>query len=154
MVELADIESGRMTRSASVDKADYSSKYDIMSSPNTPYFEYLLGNYMVVEFPSAEANERRRNCVLSGWTYRKGSGSTSTLSSAIHTSGTFGLRHLPTRRPPPSTGLLAHHITAHDCSIAMDSQIIPAKYQVFYMVIPTITIVGNALIVYVTIRAK
>ncbi|VDM64717.1 unnamed protein product [Angiostrongylus costaricensis] len=36
----------------------------------------------------------------------------------------------------------------------MNQDIIPVEYQVFYVVIPTISIVGNALIIYVTIRSK
>ncbi|KAJ1370655.1 hypothetical protein KIN20_032436 [Parelaphostrongylus tenuis] len=36
----------------------------------------------------------------------------------------------------------------------MDPQIISIAYQVFYIVIPTINIIGNTSIVYVTVRAK
>uniref|UniRef100_A0A158PC80 UBIQUITIN_CONJUGAT_2 domain-containing protein n=1 Tax=Angiostrongylus cantonensis TaxID=6313 RepID=A0A158PC80_ANGCA len=37
---------------------------------------------------------------------------------------------------------------------AMDQNIIPVEYQTFYVVIPTISVVGNSLIIYVTIRSK
>ncbi|KAJ1370657.1 hypothetical protein KIN20_032438 [Parelaphostrongylus tenuis] len=36
----------------------------------------------------------------------------------------------------------------------MNPQVIPVGYQVFYIVIPTINIIGNSFNVYVTIRAK